>query len=64
ERLNQLLSEHTETALMSRWRSALAAIETMPSDEVPLRRSPTFLLRFNRKVGRILRLLRRLISRR
>ena len=64
ERLNQLLSEHTETALMSRWRSALAAIETMPSDEVPLRRSPTLVLRFNRKVGRILRLLRRLISRR
>ena len=62
ERLNQLLDEHSETTLTSRWRSALAVIETIPSDEVLLRISPTWRLRAERLIARGLRALRRLFA--
>ena len=62
EQLDQLLSEHSETALISRWKSALAVIETIPSDQVLLSISPTWRLRAGRFIGRGLRALRRLFA--
>ncbi|MBQ62278.1 MAG: glycosyltransferase, partial [Gammaproteobacteria bacterium] len=59
EQLEQLLSEHSETALISRWKSALAVIETIPSDQVLLSIAPTWRLRAGRFIGRGLRALRR-----
>ena len=60
ERLNDVLLQHTETSVIEHWQFALQAIESMPSDVMPLKMLPKWRLRISRLMSRAMKILRRL----